>query len=342
MKINLLQKRGLSRIFRAPFLAGTASILMGMGAQAREAESSTNSSLSVVGTNASPVAVAEPISTGAVAVGTNRFEVEYLMAVAAQQAEDIAAKSAESASLRATVGDLQIQLEELRIALRKMVGDNAELKLQIEEKERTVQLLTQNLAVWKTEAELFQKKWEEAQLAARASGVKLLSEGEQRLQKQLAESVRELYEAQQQRDRLRREMAVLLETTDQLLRSGDGIDPKRRKQAEEQHDRAWVALQAVRVETDARATNQVVDTTATVQDCRVIEINRELQLVVLNVGRVHGVRVGMPFTVLHDDVVVAHVKTVDVREKISGALIERAEKSAPIRAGDRVKVSTAR
>ena len=240
---------------------------------------------------------------------------------------------------QAAAFELQMQLEELKIAFRKVVGDNAELKLQLEEKERTVQLLTQNLAIWKTEAELFQKKWEEAHLAARASGIRLMTEGEHRLQRQLAESVRQLYETQQTRDRLHEQMLRLLEVSELLLQSVDGLTPQLQEMAKAQHAAAATMLAGLRkpIENfDAEPVARV--DSAEFEGGQVLDVNPQLQLVVLNLGRVHGVVTGMPFIVLQSERVVAQVKVVDVREKISGALIEKTARSAAIKVGDRAKL----
>ena len=49
---------------------------------------------------------------------------------------------------------------------------------------------------------------------------------EERLQKQLAESIRQLYETQQQRNKLRDQMARLIEVTDSVLQKSGGLDPQ--------------------------------------------------------------------------------------------------------------------
>ncbi|MSR64684.1 MAG: hypothetical protein EXS18_02765 [Verrucomicrobiae bacterium] len=236
---------------------------------------------------------------------------------------------------------LQLQLEEMKIAFRKVVGDNAEMKIQLQEKEKTVQLLTQNLAVWKTEAELFQHKWEEANLEAKASGVKLMTEGEQRLQKQLSESIRQLYDTQQERERLREQLLRLIEVTGLVLAKSSDLDPQLKRMAEVQRDAALEAAQELKIEPELLATNRTAEVTQPGSEMgKIIDVNKELQLVVMSFGRVNGVVIGMPFLVMQGNVVIAQVKVVDVREKISGALIERAEKSVMIEVGDRVKLNT--
>ncbi len=53
----------------------------------------------------------------------------------------------------------------------------------------------------------------------------------------------------------------------------------------------------------------------------VAEVSRDLALVVLEGGRVDGLKTGLMLAVLRGDEVVAQVRVVDVREKISGARI---------------------
>lgn len=55
---------------------------------------------------------------------------------------------------------------------------------------------------------------------------------------------------------------------------------------------------------------------------RVVSVNQPLSCAVINVGSVHGVVRGMPFRVSRDGVSVCEVRVLDVRERLSGALIE--------------------
>jgi hypothetical protein len=71
----------------------------------------------------------------------------------------------------------------------------------------------------------------------------------------------------------------------------------------------------------------------------VLDVNPNLRLVVLNVGLVHGARVGMPLVVLRGDRVVAELKIVEVRQRICGALIERLETRVTLKTGDVVRVT---
>ena len=306
------------RNLRAPFLVGT----MGSLAMTVVQGQTTNRSLAVDTTNA---------------------EAEVMFEMRADPAEFADRMETQVHVLEEAAIGFQAQLDELRLAFRKLVGDNAELKLQLAEKQKTVELLTQNMVVWKTEAELFQEKWEEAHLAASASGMRLMTEGEQRLQKQLAQSIRQLYDAQVERDRLQTQLERLIETSSLVLEKSGDIDPQLKRLAEVQRDSAIAALQALKSQVEPPGNKIVGKMAASDGEAgKVIDVNRELQLVVLNLGRADGVAIGMPFAILRGEAVVGQVKIVDVREKISGALIDKSGQTAMIEVGDRVKLNTAR
>ena len=72
---------------------------------------------------------------------------------------------------------------------------------------------------------------------------------------------------------------------------------------------------------------------------RVVEVNEELNLVVLDAGRFAGVRPGMVFAVVRDRTVVARVRAVDVRDRLTGATIESKQADGNPRRQDRVIVA---
>ncbi len=54
----------------------------------------------------------------------------------------------------------------------------------------------------------------------------------------------------------------------------------------------------------------------------IIAVNKPLSLIVLRAGRDRGVKPGLTYTLLHDSRVLGTARVVDVRERISGAVIE--------------------
>jgi len=220
--------------------------------------------------------------------------------------------------------------DELRVLVEKLTGDNERLRMDLEQRETVIRLLTENLAVARTESELFQKKWSEAQLRAQALGVNFADDSAGQVQRQLVESVRALYLAEAERQRLVEQLRRLL---DAFETHGD------------------IAGELARTKTLLAATNRPAEdkrgmagtaggqTEGALGAAKVLDANPNLRLVVLNVGRSQGARIGMPLVVLRGDRVVAELKIVEVRQRICGALIERVEKKVTLKAGDVARVT---
>lgn len=77
----------------------------------------------------------------------------------------------------------------------------------------------------------------------------------------------------------------------------------------------------------------------TLETAKIVDVNDSLRAVVLNVGRQVGVRIGMPFVVLHGERVVAQLKVVEVRDRVCAAKIEKIEKNVSLKAGDSALVT---
>lgn len=90
---------------------------------------------------------------------------------------------------------------------------------------------------------------------------------------------------------------------------------------------------------DARVVERDVRPAA-LMNLRVVEVNRDMGVSVIDGGSQSGIRTGMSFHVLRDDRVIARLKIVDVRDRIAGGLIEGAEDDWFPEKGDRVVLST--
>jgi len=76
------------------------------------------------------------------------------------------------------------------------------------------------------------------------------------------------------------------------------------------------------------------------KEYRVLDVNKDLGLAVLNAGRRQGVRPGLRFAVLQNDKTVAMVRVVDVRANIAGAVVQGASVWSFPRAQDRAVMVT--
>jgi hypothetical protein len=209
--------------------------------------------------------------------------------------------------------------DELRVVVSALTSDNQRLKTELEQRETIIRLLTENLAIARTESELFQKKWSDAQLRAQTLGVNFVDETATQAQRQLVESVRALYLAEAERQRLIEQLQRLL---DAIQKQGDVSGELVRMKV----------LLATMEQPSAGQTRNAPE--GTLESAVVLDANPNLRLVVLNIGLLQGARVGMPLVVLRGDRVVAELRIVEVRKRICGALIERTEKKVTLKVGD--------
>ena len=219
------------------------------------------------------------------------------------------------------VGVVKADEELLRKALDQISGSYAEAKFQLRDREAAVRALTASVAIARTEGELFQQLWSEAQVRAQTLGANLLETDAAATQRQLVEALRKLYVADAERMRL----------VELLNRLVGGIDSNRDVAVEIVLAKELLAARPVRM--------SGVSGNSSLASARILEVNEGLQMVVLDVGANQGVRVGMPVIILRGNRMVAELRVVEVRPKISGAIIEKVENNVTIKAGDTAQVT---
>ena len=219
------------------------------------------------------------------------------------------------------VGVVKADEELLRKALDQISGSYAEAKFQLRDREAAVRALTASVAIARTEGELFQQLWSEAQVRAQTLGANLLETDAAATQRQLVEALRKLYVADAERMRL----------VELLNRLVGGIDSNRDVAVEIVLAKELLAARPVRM--------SGVSGNSSLASARILEVNEGLQMVVLDVGANQGVRVGMPLIILRGNRMGAELRVVEVRPKISGAIIEKVENNVTIKAGDTAQVT---
>jgi hypothetical protein len=233
--------------------------------------------------------------------------------------------AADKARLPSVTTNAAIAVDELHVLVESLGADNQRLKTDLEQRETIIRLLTENLAVARTESELFHKKWSEAQLRAQTLGVDFADNNAAQTQRRLAESVRALYLADAERQRLVEQVQRLIEA---LQKPGD------------------VAGELARTEALFRATDRSLSGRTTngqapggLGAATVLDVNPDLRLVVLNIGELQGARIGMPMVVIRGEHIVAELKVVEVRQRICGALIEQVKEGVTLKTGDVARVA---
>ncbi len=195
----------------------------------------------------------------------------------------------------------------------------------------SIKALTESLAIANVEAETFKRQSQDLALKLEAIGLSS-DKDDNKLQQRLLSAVRDLRLSKQKQDEIVSQLIRLTEAVQVLIKSTENIDPQVR----------------LAVETELRKTSNVLGASPapkaeavdpTLTDAMVVDVKEDLSLIVANVGEKQQVRVGMPFQVWREDKPIGLVRVIDVRERISGAVIQNlVSEKTPIKVGDRLKV----
>ncbi len=198
--------------------------------------------------------------------------------------------------------------------------------------ETTINSLSNTVAQATDQAETSRRELAEANLRLETLGVSSQEANSAQLEMQLIQALREIRVLKENNSKARGQLLLLSESIQVLLQTSDRINPQCRMNVETELRQTMEIL-------GSSQTQEVKSSAPLLSDALVIETKSEISLVVANVGRSHGVQVGMPFNVLRDGKVINQVKVVDVREKISGAVIQSlTSETWTVRKGDILKV----
>jgi hypothetical protein len=163
--------------------------------------------------------------------------------------------------------------------------------------------------------------------------VETASGNSSKLEQRLLAAVASLQAATQQKRALTEALVRLSDSASLFARTSTAVDPQSRLALETEIRNATAALSGRTEEHTNEATPSLISGTA-------VSVKGDLALVVVNLGSKHGLRVGMPFQVSRGDKNIGSVTVVDVRDKISGAVIQHlASEQDPIKVGDHLKVA---
>ena len=101
-----------------------------------------------------------------------------------------------------TLGPVWADDEQLRKALDQLSTSYVTAQRSLQNRDAAVKALTESLAIARTESEMFQKLWMEAQVRAQTLGANITEPDNAATQRQLVETLRTLYLAEADRQRL--------------------------------------------------------------------------------------------------------------------------------------------
>jgi hypothetical protein len=233
-----------------------------------------------------------------------------------------------------SLSDSEIESSEGRLTLRKAALDNEALARKLALAQETIASLTQSLAVANGEAEEFRRIATELKFRMEALGLDVASGDRAKLEQRLLKAVSDLRLLREEKEQLADRLVALQEVVVRYSMVSEGADPETRLELETQLRESSKALGVL--PSDVAEAKAVP---ATLTDALAISVKDDLSLVVANVGSKHGAMLGMPFRVWRGDREIGLVRVVDVREKISGAVIQAlGSDTDTVKVGDRLRV----
>ena len=200
--------------------------------------------------------------------------------------------------------------------------------------ETTISALTATVAEMGNSAEASRRELEDANLRLEALAATAKDNKAEALEARLLQCLRELRLLKNDKDSARQQLLMLSEAVQMLLLTSVETNPQTR----------------LAVESELRKTSELLRDKIRLQENSVepslasgvvLDTRDEISLVVANIGRAHGVKVGMPFQVFRSGKLINTIKIVDVREKFSGGVIQSlTTETTRIEKGDTLKVDS--
>ncbi len=198
--------------------------------------------------------------------------------------------------------------------------------------ETTISALTATVAEMGNSAETSRRELEEVNQKLEAIALASKEGNRSALEKRLLECFQEIRALQSSNESTRNQLLLLHEAVQVLLLTAKDTSPQSR----------------MGVEIELRKTSELLGASlekpssnpqSNLNDGIVIDTKEEISLVVVNVGKVNGVEVGMPFQVVRNGKLINSIRIIDVREKISGGVIQSlSSEKLRIERGDQLKV----
>ena len=237
------------------------------------------------------------------------------------------------AAENSSLSDSNLETAETRVTPETSLSQTNLLRKQVSLDRETQKTLTESLVVSNAEAELFRRKYSELQLRMEALGVESVSKDRAKLEQRLLKAVSDLQLINKEKSAYREQLLKLAETMLRFVKSTQSADPQARMDVEAQ----LRATNLLLADWDGASPNE--EAAPDLMNGQVISVKEEWSLVVSNLGAQQGVKLGMPLRVVRAGKTIATLRVVDVREKISGAVVQELDSErVKIKVGDRLQV----
>ena len=227
-----------------------------------------------------------------------------------------------------------MEYTEAKIALAAAERENIVLRKEIALSRQQLAALTDSLVLANSESEVFKRETSDLKLRLEALGLDSASPDKALLEQRLLKAVSDLKIVEDQKDKLSDQLVRINEAILRYVKTASSVDGDARMSLETEMRSSTELLGlpgSIQPATDS-------EPVGTLTDARVISVKDELALVVANLGRRQGAKIGMPFQGWRDGRQIGLVRVVDGREAISGAVIQSLDPSQKVRVGDTLRV----
>jgi len=236
---------------------------------------------------------------------------------------------------KSSLTDLDMEYTEAKVALEGSERENAALRQQAALAQQQVAALTDSLVLADSESEVFKRETSDLKLRLEALGLDAASPDRALLEQRLLKAVGDLKIVEDQKDKLSEQLTRVIEAILRFVKNASSVDGDARMALETE---MRSSTELLGIAGDPQPAPPVTDPAGSLMDARVISVKEELALVVANLGRLQGAKIGMPFQVWHEGRKIGIVRVVDVRENLSGAVIQSLDPSEKVKVGDTLRV----
>jgi len=236
---------------------------------------------------------------------------------------------------KSSLTDLDMEYTEAKVALDSSERSNAVLRQQLVLARQQLTALTDSLVLANSESEVFKRETSDLKLRLEALGLDSASPDKALLEQRLLKAVSDLKIIEDQKDKLCDQLVRINEAILRYVKNASSVDGDARMALETE---MRSSTQLLGIAGSLQPAGPSTDAAGSLTDARVISVKDELALVVANLGRRQGVKLGMPFQILREGRQIGVVRVVDVRESISGAVIQSLDPSEKVKVGDTLRV----
>ena len=235
-------------------------------------------------------------------------------------------------------GEENIETVELRAALDASIKQAKELK---SENDKLMQMninLRNSLMASNAESEEFRSSYSKMRLQLEALGIETITDGDKGVESRLLKAMNDIRLLEEDNMRISEALINLSDKALQLIEQGKGN--------EKNSDDLKVLLGSAVDDADKAlgiGVGQEIsgNIRGTIHEAKIISVKNDYGMVVFNVGRDAGAKIGMPFRLFRKDRPVGSSIVVDVRDNVSAALIKEINKKEDYpKVGDLASVAT--